>query len=56
MDLLKTVGLRMPPVYADELTNGWPDNVEYWNEWKSYYDEFNRILNFRHELHKEINT
>jgi hypothetical protein len=53
---LKEFALRVPPALADEFSAGWPTEAKEWDAWAGLVDNFLSLLQFRHEMLKEIDS
>ena len=42
--------LYVPPILADEFTQGWPEQSPQWAYWQPHVTEFLATLHFRHDL------
>ena len=51
---LKEFALRVPVSLVDELSTGWPTGAKEWEAWAGAVDRFISLLQFRHDMLKEI--
>jgi hypothetical protein len=52
--LLAEMALRVPPGMFKELSAGWPEEANGWDDWKTLVDKFLATVEFRRDMLEEI--